>query len=255
MLILILSIFGWIIGSGINYLADTLPWKRKLSAPFCTNCQSEIIWSNYFLYPRRCAQCGKHRDLGVVLVEIIFMILFPMMWFYPPVKLGFWFGILVLSYFSLVVVIDVRYKLILHSTSIPGAILGFIVGISIHDPGSTLLGGAVGYGVMFLLYMAGELFVRVMAKRRGQAVDDVALGFGDVNLSGIIGLMIGFPGVVISLYLAVLLGGAVSLVYILFLVISKKYQPNIAIPYGPFLVGGAVMVLFFLDILTKVFQS
>ncbi len=255
MIIIGLILLGLLMGAAVNYLADTLPWKRKLAKPFCIHCQAEMAWSNYFFWPRRCTACGKSRDWGVILAEIGFMGAMPLLWAFPPAKLGFWVGALVLFYFGVVVVIDIRYKLILHIVSLCGAVLGLAVGTAAHGLLPTLEGGLFGFGVMFLLYKAGELFIRAVQKRKGQLEDDVALGFGDVNLSGVLGLLVGFPGVVVSLFLGAIIGGVVSLAYLVVTFLLRRYKPLTALPYGPFLISGAVLLLFFLDLLGKIFQS
>jgi leader peptidase (prepilin peptidase)/N-methyltransferase len=98
---------------------------------------------------------------------------------------------------------------------------------------------------MLLLYYFGDLFARWLARRRGQTLDEVALGFGDVNLSGVLGLMLGWPGIIVGLILAIFLGGIFSLLYLLGKIITRRYRTFMAIPYGPFLVASAILLLFF----------
>ena len=109
----------------------------------------------------------------------------------------------------------------------------------------TLIGGLAGYAIMFGLYYFGVLFNRLMAKMRGQTIEEVALGFGDVNLSGILGLMLGWPKIGISLFASIMLAGVLSGFYILWMLIRKRYQAFSAIPYAPFLIIAAV-ILFYL---------
>jgi leader peptidase (prepilin peptidase)/N-methyltransferase len=80
---------------------------------------------------------------------------------------------------------------------------------------------------------------------RGKPVEEDALGYGDVNLSGVLGLMLGWPGILAGLTIAILLGGAVSLIYLLVTVATRRYQAFTAIPYGPFLIAAAIVLLFF----------
>ena len=82
-------------------------------------------------------------------------------------------------------------------------------------------------------------------------MDDVALGFGDVNLSGVLGLMLGWPLVFVGLVVAVLLGGFVSMIYIIIKLITRKYNAFMALPYGPFLVVGAVILIYFPDLVIR----
>ena len=71
------------------------------------------------------------------------------------------------------------------------------------------------------------------------------MGFGDVNLSAVIGLLLGWPAILAGLILAILLGGAVSLVYLMYKLITRRYEAFSAIPYGPFLVASTVILLYF----------
>jgi leader peptidase (prepilin peptidase)/N-methyltransferase len=247
-------ILGWAAGTLVNYLADVLPWKRKLTRPFCTHCQSTFPWIFYLFWPKRCSTCGKMRTWRTWLVEIFFIICAVLLWHRPVEMLGFWASLVLLAYFGVVVVIDMEYKLILHPISIFGAVLGAVIGIYLHGWKTTLLGGIAGYGIMFALYALGAGWLWLVNRKRGQKVDDVALGYGDVNLSGILGLILGWPGIIVGLTLAILIGGIVSLVYLLVMVISRKYELFSAIPYGPFLIAGTVLLIFFRDTLQSLFN-
>jgi leader peptidase (prepilin peptidase) / N-methyltransferase len=251
---LIPFILGWVAGALVNYLADVLPWKRKLTRPFCIHCQVPFPWISYLFWPRRCSACGKTRAWRTWLVEIVYLFSAVLLWRNPSEMLGFWGSLLLLAYFGVVVVIDMEYKLILHPVSIFGAVLGAVIGIYLHGWQTTLLGGAAGYGIMFALYALGAGWLWLMNRRRGQKVDDVALGYGDVNLSGILGLILGWPGIVVGLTLAVLLGGVVSLAYLLVMIVLRKYRLFSAIPYGPFLVAGTVVLIFCRDALQSLFK-
>jgi leader peptidase (prepilin peptidase)/N-methyltransferase len=97
---------------------------------------------------------------------------------------------------------------------------------------------------MLLLYFLGELFGRIMAKRRGEPIEEVALGFGDVNLSGVLGLLLGWPGITAGLIFAILAGGLVSAFILARMMLRKEYQAFTALPYAPFLILAGVVFLF-----------
>lgn len=250
----LLIALGWLVGALVNYLADVLPWKRRFTKPFCIHCQAVFPWLSYLFWPRRCSTCSKKRPWRTWLVEIVYIVSAVLLWRNPSELLGFWISMLLLAYFGVVVVIDMEYKLILHPVSIFGAVLGAGVGIFLHGWQKTLLGGVAGYGMMFALYGLGAGWLWLMNRMRGQKVDDVALGYGDVNLCGILGLILGWPGIVVGLFLAIIIGGVVSLVYLLVMLVLRKYQLFAAIPYGPFLIAGALVLLFFRDALQALFK-
>jgi leader peptidase (prepilin peptidase)/N-methyltransferase len=163
----------------------------------------------------------------------------------PAPSLGVYGGLLWLVYFGVVAVIDLEHRLILHPVSIAGAVLGLVFGWIYRGFPVTITGGAAGFGFMLIFYFLGDLFVRFLARQRGEEIEEVALGFGDVNLSGVIGLLLGWPGVVAGLFLAILIGGVVSGFFLLIQMARKKYQAFQALPYGPFIVLSALFLLFF----------
>jgi leader peptidase (prepilin peptidase)/N-methyltransferase len=117
--------------------------------------------------------------------------------------------------------------------------------------GKSLLGGLFGFGVMFLLYQFGTLVARFRARKMqaaGQADDDEeALGGGDVYLAGVLGLMLGWPFIWDAILLGVLLGGLISFLFIVALLIRRRYSSDALmtfIPYGPYFIIGAFYLLF-----------
>jgi len=242
---------GWLCGALVNYLADVLPLRRRLTKPFCIQCDTTQSWFNYFFWPRKCPTCGLRRNMRVWLVEIFYIVASVLISIFPPARLGYALGIIVLGYLGVVVLIDLEYRLIMHPVSIFGGVLGLLVGFMNVGWWRSLLGGVAGYGIMGLIYLLGVLIMKLVSRRRGQLVDDVALGFGDVNLSGVLGLMLGWPVIIIGLVVAVFIAGFVSLVYIVFKLITRKYHALMAIPYGPFLVLGGVIFIYFKELVLQ----
>ena len=105
-------------------------------------------------------------------------------------------------------------------------------------------GGLAGFGIMLALFYLGFLFVKWLSKLRGREIEEDALGFGDVMLSGVLGLLLGWPGIAAGLVIAVLLGGLGGIVTLAIMLIRRKYQAFTAIPYGPFLILAAAVLLF-----------
>jgi leader peptidase (prepilin peptidase)/N-methyltransferase len=157
-----------------------------------------------------------------------------------------WGGLILMAYFGVVFVIDMEHKLILRQTNVAGVLICGYLGWRMHGVQATLLGGAAGFGIMLVLYYFGVLFTRALSRRREESVDEVALGFGDVSLSLILGLLLGWPGITAGLFFAVLAGGLGSGIYLLVNKLTKGYEDFTAIPYAPFLLFGAVVLIFVL---------
>lgn len=243
-------LLGWLSGWLVNYLADVLPFSHKLSRPVCVACQTTFGWADILLF-RNCPNCGKRRGPRTLIVQAVMTVAPVLIWIFPGQSLPFPLAFILLVYLAVVLLIDLEHRLILHPVSIAGAVLGLGIGIFLRGRQSipdgiisTLLGGAAGFGIMLVFYFFGELFVKQMSKKRGLSADEVALGFGDVNLSGILGLLLGWRVIFACLFFAILAGGLVSLVIIVGMLIAKKYKTFTAIPYAPFLIISAFYFLF-----------
>jgi leader peptidase (prepilin peptidase)/N-methyltransferase len=245
LILITIALVGWLFGVLVNYISDILPIKRRLGAPICVACHDPMPITNYIFWPRRCPECWSRRQWRSWVVEAFYVAVSLWFWLNPPSLLGFWPGLLLLAFLGVVFVIDMEHRLIMHPVSIFGALLGLILGFYMRGIWMTLLGGAVGFGVMYGLYWFGDVFARWLARRRGELLTEVALGFGDVNLAGVLGLLLGWPGIVAGLLLAIIIGGVVSILYMILMVITRRYHTFMAIPYGPFMVISAILLLYF----------
>jgi prepilin signal peptidase PulO-like enzyme (type II secretory pathway) len=243
-------LLGWFSGWLVNYLADTLPVTRRFSHPTCPHCQTPFRWVDYLLF-RNCTSCGERRSIRTLFVQAILTVAPVLIWMFPRSSFPFTLAFILFVYLTLVFVIDLEHRLILHPVSLAGAILALGIGIYLrsgtsiaHGITSTLIGGVFGFGIMLVFYFIGAWYVRYMSKKRGMPADEVALGFGDVNLSGILGLLLGWPAISAGLVFAVLGGGLISLIIIVGMLITKKYKAFTAIPYAPFLILSALYMLY-----------
>jgi len=124
-----------------------------------------------------------------------------------------------------ILVIDLERGLILNKVVYPATAIALIIGTFTSNPGivKALMGGGLGLVIMLLLallYKGG-------------------MGWGDVKMAGLVGVMVGFPLVLVSLFLAVVGGGLVAMVLLLLRMKRRKQ----AIPFGPFLSLGTMVTL------------
>jgi prepilin signal peptidase PulO-like enzyme (type II secretory pathway) len=190
------------------------------------------------------------------LIEILMMAGSLWLYIHDPSPSTFWPAFVIFTIFLLIVVIDIEHRLILHVVTGPAAILIGLLGVLDPERGfqKTLVGGVVGFGVVLGLYLLGGVFARLVARLRGQILDEVVFGFGDVTLAGVLGLCVGNPGILITLFLGILAAGEYSLVHILFMFFRRTYKAFVPIPYGPFLVLGASIVYYGgQSLVTKIF--
>src|SRR5689334_22893905 len=114
---------GWV----VNYLADVLPFTRSFSRPVCPSCGHNFNMMEYLLL-RPCGN-GHPRSARSWIVLLTILVISCYSWFFPPAKIGYLLGLILITYFGVIFVIDLEHRLILHPTSIFGALLGLGVGI------------------------------------------------------------------------------------------------------------------------------
>jgi len=249
-MLIIIILAGFLLGALLNALADSLPLKRKLMAPHCHQCETQrplrawISWLGLLTGAGRCSACGERVRLRSLLVELAAVAGVSWLYLINPSPGAFLPAIFVLAVFLLITVTDLEHRLILHAVTGPSALVIGLIGILDPERGAlkTLLGGAAGFIFFLGLYYLGALLAKVIARRRGEEIDEVAFGFGDVTLAGLIGLTVGWPGVATALISGMLVAGLFSLLFILTMLVLRRYTPFMPIPYGPFLILGATFI-------------
>jgi leader peptidase (prepilin peptidase)/N-methyltransferase len=235
-------IIGWSVGVIINYLSDTLPSYRKLQYPECGNCRAKYSVLN-ILFGRKCDYCNTKRSLRFWSVLTLLVIASGYVLFVRGGNASsILIDIFVFSYLTLITVIDIEHHLVLNVTMIFGIVFMGATGLLIHGWKVSLLGGIIGFGFMLILYLLGQLYGRIISKKRAIEVDDI-LGFGDVCLCGVCGLLLGFPGVITCIFLAIILGGLWSIGAVLLAKVRYESNPLMHyIAYAPFITLAAAIL-------------
>lgn len=242
--IIIIIIIGYIAGTLVNYFSDTLPYKRKITYPICTYCTSKVKISNYINIFKSCTNCGKPRTLRTWLIVFFFITITLVLWINPPVKLGFIISLTLFCYLFIVAVIDFEHRVILHPVSLIGAVLCMIIGVWMHGIISTIIGAIVGFFIMLFLYYLGIFLVKLRSRTRKDITEREAMGFGDVNLGGVLGLLMGWPAIILCIIITILTSGVISFFYIIYMILKGQYSANLSIPYGPFMIASVIFLIF-----------
>ncbi|MFQ6015156.1 MAG: prepilin peptidase [Anaerolineae bacterium] len=228
------AFLGLLAGWFINLTADYLPQRQSpLQPPRCPYCgqgRGALDWLStlsYALLRGRCAYCHAPISLRWPMVELGTTLLFAFLRQQYAFSLQLILVTLYVCILILVFVIDLEHRLVLNVVVLPAMALAIPGSFFLPHLGlvSSLLGGLVAFGLFFLaalIYPGG-------------------MGFGDVKLAAFIGLITGFPVVLAALLIAVLMGGAIAAILLLARIRGRKS----AIPYGPFLVLGGMVALFY----------
>jgi leader peptidase (prepilin peptidase)/N-methyltransferase len=255
-MIWILVVAGLVAGVFINICADSLPTKRHLHRPTCAMCQQPrplLAWSGLVAYASRhdrCPHCSAPLSIRHVLVELATPALFVFCWTRTGSTVTTLFNILYSAAFVLILTTDIEHRLILHVVSLPSialALIGAYTNPVFDSPSRALLGGGIGLSGALLLYLTGMLFGWWIGKRRGEPLPGPAFGFGDVTLSAFLGLVVGVPDIIFAIVIGICAGFVAAMLYLIARgLVQREHKMFTAfIPYGPFLIlGGAVMLYF-----------
>jgi leader peptidase (prepilin peptidase)/N-methyltransferase len=128
--------------------------------------------------------------------------------------------------------IDIDHQIIPNILSLPGVPIFFLAG---WWTGQTtwpdaLIGAAAGAGS---LYLVALIYEKVTGKE--------GMGMGDVKLLAMIGVLIGWQGVIFTIFFSSVIGTAVGLL----LMLHRGGSLKTKLPFGPFLALGAVAYIFY----------
>jgi prepilin signal peptidase PulO-like enzyme (type II secretory pathway) len=239
------GVFGLIFGSAINAMVWRLyvgrSWVRGRSE--CPDCGHKLAAKDlvpvvsWLALGGKCRYCRKPiKDHPVV--ELVTAVGFALSaWALAPtttvgwVRLGLWLVLLVLL--IVLAVYDLRWMLLPDKVMVPLVLvaLAYTATMAVMAHSLWVLGGAA----LAALAAGGAFYVlAVVSKGR-------AMGGGDIKLAFALGLMLGVQGTAVALLVAF---NAAALVAIGLMVVRRRKLRD-QIPFGPFLVGGAVVAFLF----------
>lgn len=165
--------------------------------------------------------------------------------------LQFVFWLIYIVIFVLITVIDIEHRLILFSVIIPSALIAILDALITPeqrppDLQKSLLGGALGFGVFYIMYVGGKLYIYFLREGRGQNITEVAFGYGDVMLATLSGLILGLEPMIFALFITVFLGALGALLYLVIRSLAGQRSSLLtALPYGPYIVLGTLIMMLF----------
>ncbi len=234
-MVLLYAVLGLAIGSFLNVCIDRLPERASIVSPpsHCPACGRRLApfdlipLLSYLFLRGRCRYCGAPIPRRVLLVELVTGLLFVLLWYRYGLSLWLLLATLYTCFFIVIFFIDLEHHLVLNRVIYP-AIVVALLAIPLtpnHDVVKLLGGGAIGFGLLFLvafIYPAG-------------------MGMGDVKLATFIGLVVGFPSVFVALLFSFVAGGLVGGGLLLTGLKGRK-DP---IPFAPFLVTGGMVAMLY----------
>ncbi|MCG8403509.1 MAG: prepilin peptidase [Firmicutes bacterium] len=234
---IIVLLLGAVIGSFFNVCIYRLPRKESVAykPSHCPGCGSKLGVADlvpvlsYLFLRGRCRHQGCEISPRYPLVEIITALLFLaayINWGVSWHTASMW---VFLAMLVLVSVIDIYHRIIPDEALLAATIIGLpLLFLASLD---YLISGVIGF------FAAGLLLLVIAAVSRG------GMGGGDVKLSAVMGLFLGWQGVAVALFLSFLAGGVISIL----LLATKIKGRKDAVPFGPYLALGGIIAAFYAE--------
>jgi leader peptidase (prepilin peptidase)/N-methyltransferase len=251
----VIFIFGTAIGSFLNVLIWRLPRDEKPNGRSkCPHCKHELVWHDLipvisFVVSRgKCKYCGKPISYRYPAIELVTGALFALAaWSIPLVDVGSWLVLakvaVVIAVCVTVFVIDLEHYLILDKVVFPSSaiILGLLI-LTDVVAGTT---SNTTQGILAAL-AASVPFLLLWFISKGKW-----MGLGDVKFMVFMGLALGFPGVLVALFVSFIVGAIVGV----FLILAGKKQLSSKLPFGTFLSVATIVAVLYGNELWRLYWS
>jgi len=259
------ALIGATVGSFLNVCVYRWPRELSVVSPrsACPDCQQPIAWYHnipilgYIILRGRCAGCKGKISIQYPLVELATALIWLAMTVRYGVGMEAFQGAILLTLLLGIALTDAKHMVIPDHFTLGGTVAGLIfagaatdwsaflgpeatrpesavawIGYLFNSGAAPLLrsviGAALGYGVMRGVAIAGEWAFR-----------KPALGLGDVHMMAMVGAFLGAQGVLLTILLGSVLGLVIGVP--ITWIRGKLVRMNTYLPLGVFLAMGAAI--------------
>lgn len=230
---LIAGLFGAVIGSFLNVCIVRLPAGQSVVSPRsrCPRCGRGIQWYenipvlSWAMLGGRCRGCREPISVMYPVVELVVALLWAWMALrYGPgltALQGALFGTLLLG----IGLTDAQAYIIPNEFTWGGLLIALVLAAAggLASVETAVLGAAVGFGILWLVGLAGTW-----------AFKEEAMGGGDIKMMAMVGAFVGWQGVLLTIFLGALAG---TIVFLPLALLGRKKL----VPFGVFLALGAAV--------------
>lgn len=237
---LLIFVFGLIVGSFLNSVIYRLETGKNFvkGRSFCPYCKKQLgFWDlipifSFLILRGRCRICKEKISWQYPMVEIttalVFLIIFNSIKTDSILNfLGLIYYLITFCFLIIIFVYDLKHYLIPNKIVYPAIIVSFLYQIILNfkDFLSPIVSAifASGFFLLIVLFSKGKW-----------------MGEGDIKLAFLMGLILGFPKILFALFLSFSFGAIIGVG----LIILKRKKLSSEVPFGPFLVTGTFVALF-----------
>ena len=250
-----LFLFGIVIGSFLNVCIVRWPHEKSVVRPrsHCPKCAKVIRWYDnipllsYLILGGKCRHCKTKISFRYFLVELISGLSFVLFYYFFGLDVLLVPYLFMMGCFIIATFVDFEHRIIPDEVSVGGMCVGLVMSLLIPSMhvlnvgdlpwyllhlksfGISLLGVIIGGGCIYLMGMLGDW----MFKKE-------SMGGGDIKFLAMVGAFLGWEKALLAFFIAPFFGAVYG-------IIEKIRVDDTAIAYGPFLVLGSLIALFYGD--------
>jgi prepilin signal peptidase PulO-like enzyme (type II secretory pathway) len=244
---LFVFILGLVVGSFLNCVIYRLETGESFlkGRSYCPHCKHILSWKDlipifsFLILKGKCRYCRKPISLQYPLVELFTGILFAFTTYnLQPTTLQqtliLYYQLFVFSCLVIIFVFDLKHYLIPDKVIYPAITLTLLYQFfNIWNFGHWDLFGiwSLVLGILPSLFFLAIILIS----------HETWMGFGDFKLSILMGIILGWPKILVSLFFAFFIGAIVGLI----LIFLKRKTMKSQIPFAPFSVSGTFLAMFF----------
>ncbi len=232
--------FGLAVGSFLNCIIYRISINEKPKGrSYCPRCKHKLSYRDlvpvfsYISLLGKCRYCKEKISLEYPLVEFLTGTLFLFTYLIVGVSIELFFLFFVLFFLILIFVYDLKHYIIpdFANFSLIGLSFLYLFFFSfLENDFNELINGLFSAGGVFLFFFLLFYFT----KGKG-------MGFGDVKFVIFMGLFLGFPNILVGLFISFILGAIIGLL----LIALEKKKIKSQVPFAPFLIIGTLVAYFY----------
>ncbi len=237
-MVYLFGIFGLFFGSFFHVVGDRLSRGESIVKPgsHCEGCDKPLSWYelipvfSYVFLRGKCSKCGYKLSISYVLIELLTGFLFGLSYYMSNSLEGLIIYLVISSILVITYVSDFKYLYILDIPLVLGIVTILITKLvlsGVEEFLFSILVGVVLFLVMYLIKFVGD---RVFKRE--------SLGFGDVKLAFLFGVVLGFQ----LSFVALIIGSLLTLPFAIYFIHTKLESE---VPFGPFLITAVYITFMF----------
>ncbi|MDP9387609.1 MAG: prepilin peptidase [Actinomycetota bacterium] len=237
------AVLGLVVGSFLNVVIHRVPRKESIVRPRsrCPGCGNELAARDnvpvvsWILLKGRCRTCAEPISARYPVVELVTAGVFAATALRLGADAALPAFLVVMAGLVAISAVDLERFIVPNRILYPTLFLAaplLLVAAAVDGDWSSVrtaaIGGAAGWALLLVVHL----------------VSPAGMGFGDVRLAGLIGMMLGWLSVghlFVGLFLAFLAAAVVGVTLIAVGVKGRKDK----VPFGPFLAAGALLAVLF----------